>query len=502
MKKLKELIAAAESLIVEKYGEADEEAAINSIVYDTRTQINSGAAFVAIKGASFDGHDYAAGAERMGATAIFAEHRIETEGKAVQIIVSDTRKVLSLLSQEWFDHPAEKLTTVGITGTKGKSTSCYMMAAILEAAGRKCGIIGTIGIVIGGTSYPTHNTTPESYLVQEYMRKMVDEGCDTLLMEVSSQGLKQSRVYGMTFDYAVFTNLGRDHIGGAEHADFEEYLDCKARLFGQCRTAVMNADDEHLNDMLRYNTGKVELFGMKRESTEAGQIQAAGQRLMADRIRLFTENGTMGIAFDYSGALDGTARLSIPGEFNVMNAMSAIAVAIHFTDNTAKIADALFNVQVRGRLEPVRISDKYTLLIDYAHNSIALSSVLKTLRAYSPKRLICLFGCGGNRSRERRFEMGEVSSSLADLTVVTSDNPRFEKPEDIIADILVGVEKASGSHVTIPDRREAIKYCIDIAQPGDCILLAGKGNEDYQEIEGVRYPMDERDIIREIMERG
>ncbi len=475
---------------------------ITSLIYDTRSVISDGAAFIAIKGASFDGHDFAAEAEEKGAALIVAEHEVPLKGKADLVIVSDTRKALSLLSQAWFDYPAKKLKTVGITGTKGKSTTCYMLKNILEEAGHVCGVIGTIGIQIGERNYPTHNTTPESFLVQEYMSRMVEAGCDTLLMEVSSQGLKQSRVYGVEFDYGVFTNLGRDHIGGAEHADFEEYLDCKALLFKQSRTAVVNMNDPHVAEVLRYNTGRLEAYGIAGcENYLEGEL-IPDTRLCADGIRLFNESGTMGIGFDYDGCLNGTARLSIPGMFNVMNAMCAIAVASHFTDNVTKIADALFNTKVLGRLEPVRISDKFTLLIDYAHNAVALSSVLTTLRDYSPKRLVCLFGCGGNRSKDRRFEMGEVSSRLADLTVVTSDNPRYEKPEDIINDILVGVNRADGEYITIPDRREAIRYCIENAKSGDCILLAGKGNEDYQEIEGVRYPMDERDIIREIINRG
>ncbi|MCQ2495104.1 MAG: UDP-N-acetylmuramoyl-L-alanyl-D-glutamate--2,6-diaminopimelate ligase [Lachnospiraceae bacterium] len=502
MKKLSELIKAVEQLIdggIAKY-ENIGDTEVSSIIYDTRSEIAEGAAFVAMAGATFDGHSFAAEAEKKGASVIFAEHEVELEGSAKLVVVSDTRKALSLLSQAWFDYPAAKLVTIGLTGTKGKSTTCYMIHNILEKAGRRCGIIGTIGILINGTSYPTHNTTPESYLVQQYLRQMVDEGCDTLLMEVSSQGLKQHRVFGMTFDYGVFTNLGKDHIGGAEHADFEEYLDCKAILFGQSRTAIVNANDSHVAEVLKYCKTAVEGFGLAQNTNilENSGIKPSGM-LMGDEIRLFVENGTMGISFDYSGSLTGTARLSIPGKFNVMNALCATAVAAHFTDDVSKIADALFNTHVRGRLEPVKISDKYTLLIDYAHNAVALESVLETLRAYEPKRLVNLFGCGGNRSKDRRFEMGEVSSRMADLTVVTSDNPRFEKPEDIIADILVGVSKADGKYITIPDRREAIKYCIENAQPGDCILLAGKGNEDYQEIEGVRYPMDERDIISDII---
>lgn len=501
MKKLSILLKAVSELLIDR--EVIQETApdpdITSIVYDTRSEITPQAAFVAIKGATFDGHSFAAEAEKRGAAVIFAEERVELAGKARLILVTDTRKALSLLSACWFDYPARSLSTIGITGTKGKSTTCYMIRNILEQTGHKCGIIGTIGIVVGDKTYETHNTTPESFLIQKYLREMADSGCDTLIMEVSSQGLKQSRVYGIMFDYGVFTNLGKDHIGGAEHADFDEYLRCKSLLFRQCETAIVNLDDSHTEKILEGSVCRIEGFGSGSSENENDLNLDMADVLLSENIKLIKENGTMGISFDYTGMLDGTVRLPIPGSFNVMNALCAIAVASHFTDNVSGIADALFNTHVLGRLEPVRISDKYTLLIDYAHNAVALESVLVTLRDYNPERLVCLFGCGGNRSHDRRFEMGEVSSRLADLTVVTSDNPRYEKPEDIIADIIEGVKRADGEYVMIPDRKEAIRYVIENAQPGDCILLAGKGNEDYQEIEGVRYHMDEREIIRDII---
>lgn len=501
MKKLSCILEAVRDLLLDASFtvSTEDDCNITSIVYDTRKEITSGAAFVCIKGATFDGHTFASEAEKNGASVIFAEERVELSGKARLILVSDTRKVLSCLAACWFEYPAKSLTTIGITGTKGKSTTCYMLRNILELAGHKCGIIGTIGIVTGDKTYETHNTTPESFLIQKYLREMVDTGCDVLIMEVSSQGLKQSRVYGIMYDYGVFTNLGKDHIGGNEHADFAEYLHCKSLLFKQCRTAIVNLEDSHVSEVLSDSTCVIEGFGRESDDLVSASGLAVSCVLIADNIKLLNENGTMGISFDYSGMVNGTARLSIPGEFNVMNALCAVAVASHFTDNVSGIADALFNTHVLGRLEPVRISDKFSLIIDYAHNAVALDSVLKTLRAYNPGRLVCLFGCGGNRSRDRRFEMGEVSSRLSDLTVITSDNPRYEKPEDIIADIIEGVKRADGEYVMIPDRKDAIRYVIENAQPGDCILLAGKGNEDYQEIEGVRYHMDEREIISDII---
>ena len=468
-----------ECQITDEQGDID----ISALIYDTRTKIMEGSMFVCVSGASFDGHDFAGEAALNGASVIISEKDLELPEGTVLVKVSDSRKALSLLSAAWFGYPAQKLSTIGITGTKGKSTTCYMIKNILEDTGRKCGIIGTIGIVIGDKTYETHNTTPESYCIQEYMKQMVDEGCDTLVMEVSSQGLKQSRVYGIDFDYAVFTNLSKDHIGGAEHKDFEEYMYCKSLLFKQCKTAIINADDPHAKYMVCDSKAKVERFGFEN----------------AKNLVLSVKNGEMGIEFDYDCNIKGKAYLPIPGRFNVMNALCAVTVASHFNNDTESIARALAKTHVRGRLEPVKISDKCSLLIDYAHNAVALESVINTLREYSPKRLVVLFGCGGNRSKDRRYEMGEVSSRLSDLTVVTSDNPRFEKPEDIISDILIGVNRANGKYITIPDRREAIRYVIENSQEGDCILLAGKGNEDYQEIEGVRYHMDEREIIDDIL---
>ena len=493
MKKLGELTECFGDILKSEINPLQMELEISAVIYDTRTEITPNSAFVCISGASFDGHEFAREAAEKGAAVIFAEKEVEVPAGTVIIKVSDSRKALSLLASAWFGYPARSLTTIGLTGTKGKSTTCYMIRNILEGAGRKCGIIGTIGIVIGDKTYETHNTTPESYCIQEYLRKMVDEGCNTLIMEVSSQGLKQSRVFGLMFDYAVFTNLSKDHIGGAEHKDFEEYMYCKSLLFKQCQTAVVNTDDAHFRDILNGSSAKFEGFGMgEAPSGFDGYTRASD-------LRLFTENGTMGIEFTYVGTIKGKVQLMIPGRFNVMNALCAISVGSHFTKDNEVIAQALRKTHVRGRLEPVKISDKCTLLIDYAHNAVALDSVLKTLREYNPKRLVCLFGCGGNRSKDRRYEMGEVSSNLADLTIVTSDNPRFEKPEDIINDILIGVAKGNGKYITIPDRREAIRFVIDNGEEGDCILLAGKGNEDYQEIEGVRYHMDEREIIADIL---
>lgn len=464
---------------------ADDE--ITAVCYDTR-KITPGAAFICICGAVHDSHDYAAAAAKAGARLIITEHEVEATQAASVIRVTDTRLALAVVSANFFSNPSRKLTTIAITGTKGKSTTAYMIRNILEAAGIKTGIIGTIGVGIGDRVYSTQNTTPEPYLIQQYLRQMVDEGCKALVMEVSSQGLKQNRVGGIIYDYAVFTNLEPDHIGTNEHADYEEYRECKSRLFKISRLGIFNADDKETSYMVSKAACDKEFFGIDSEAD-----------VMAEDIELIGQDGKIGIAYKLKGALEERVELSIPCRFNIYNSLAAISVCRHITQDFEAMKTALYKTHVLGRLEPINISNRFSLMIDYAHNAMALESLLKTLREYNPKRLVCLFGCGGNRSRDRRYEMGEVSGRYADFTVITDDNPRYEKPEDIVNDILVGMKKTDGNYIVIPNRRNAIRYVIENAMDGDLIVLAGKGNEDYQEIEGKKYHMDEREIVAEIV---
>ena len=308
-----------------------------------------------------------------------------------------------------------------------------------------------------------------------------------MVMEVSSQGLKLDRVAGIQFDYGVFTNLEPDHIGENEHKDFAEYMYCKSLLFKQCKVGLFNVDSEHVSGVLEGHTCSVETFGF-----------GADADLRAEQMELVHEPGKIGVRYHVGGVMDFDVDINVPGRFSVYNSLAAIAVCRHFAVTVPEIKKALADVAVKGRIEIVPVSSHYTLMIDYAHNAMALESLLTTLREYEPKRLICLFGCGGNRAKARRYEMGEVSARLADFTVVTSDNPRFEQPIAIINDILVGVKKIGGKYVAIPDRKEAIAYCMANAKEGDVIVLAGKGHEDYQEIKGKKYPMDERELIAEI----
>lgn len=460
---------------------------ISGLAYDSR-KAGKGSVFVCIPGAVRDGHDFGPQVAEQGAAALIVERKLDIEG-ITQIKVKNARYALACLSAAYFGHPAEKLKTIGITGTKGKTTTTYMVKSILESAGIKTGLIGTIETIIGEERIPASNTTPESYIVQESFAKMVEAGCQCVVMEVSSQGLMLDRVAGFTFDYGVFTNLEKDHIGPNEHKDMEDYIRCKGLLFKQCRLGIVNGDDQHLEQVLEGHTCEIESFGLK-ESDD----------YCAKNLQLEHRPGFLGIRYDLTGKENFAVDVDIPGRFSVYNSLTAIAICHHFGIEPSLIQKALSEVKVKGRVEIVPVTDRYTLLIDYAHNAMSLESLLTTLREYHPKRLVCLFGCGGNRSKDRRYEMGEVSSKLADLTVVTSDNPRYEKPEDIIADIIVGVEKGPGKYIKITDRKEAIRYCMLHAEEGDVIVLAGKGHEDYQEIEGVKHHMDERDLIREIVE--
>nr|WP_297707572.1 UDP-N-acetylmuramoyl-L-alanyl-D-glutamate--2,6-diaminopimelate ligase [uncultured Butyrivibrio sp.] len=463
---------------------------IQDVVNDNR-KIGEGSLFICIKGANFDGHSCAAQAAEKKAAAIVAEHEVELpEGCTMPVIrVEDTRYAMAFISAAYFDHPARKLKTIGITGTKGKTTTTYLIKSMLENAGHKVGLIGTIEVIIGDEHIHAENTTPESYDLQKYMAKMVEAGCDSVVMEVSSQGLMLHRSQGFIYDLGIFTNIEPDHIGPNEHKDFEDYMHCKGLLFKQCKVGICNGDDIHTDDILEGHTCEVETYGFNE-----------GVDLRAINLAYIRKPGELGVFFDTEGLLDMHAEIRTPGKFSVYNALCAIAVARHFDCTPEEIAAALKEAKVKGRIEMVKVSDEFTLMIDYAHNAMALKSLLSTLREYHPNRLISVFGCGGNRSKLRRFEMGEVSGKFADFTIITSDNPRFEEPEDIMNDIETGMKKTDGKYIKITDRKEAIAYAIEHGEHGDIIVLAGKGHEDYQEIKGVKYHMDERELIQEILE--
>lgn len=462
---------------------------VSAVVYDSR-KVQEGCLFVCIEGANFDGHSAASEIARKGASALVVSKEVElpAETDVTVIRVENTRYALAFLAAAWFDHPARKLTTIGITGTKGKTTTTYLVKSILENAGRRVGLVGTIEAIIGDEHIHALNTTPESFVLQEYFSKMVEAGCDTVVMEVSSQALMLHRTQGFVFDYGIFTNLEPDHIGPNEHTSFEDYLHCKGLLFKQCRVGIVNCDDAHWQSVTQGHTCVLETYGLSENAD-----------LRASNLTFTNDQGHLGVRFDVSGLLNMEAKIAMPGRFSVYNAMTAIAICRHFGVSVEDIQKALLSAKVRGRIEMVKVSDDFTLMIDYAHNAMALESLLTTLKEYEHGRLVCVFGCGGNRSRDRRFEMGEVSGRLADFTIITSDNPRFEEPDAIIADIITGISRTDGAYISIPDRKEAIAYAIENGRPGDIIVLAGKGHEDYQEIKGVKYHMDDREMVLDVV---
>lgn len=483
---LKELISELDYTLYN----GDENVEITELVCDSR-KIVKGCIFVCIKGTVFDGHTFIDEAIKQGAAAIITEDEVEiTQNRknTTFIAAADCRNTLALVSAAYFGHPSKRLFTIGITGTKGKTTTAFMVREILERCGYKTGLIGTIEIITGSRHIESANTTPESYDVQRYFKEMADNGCKCVVMEVSSQALMMKRCAGITFDIGVFTNLEPDHIGPNEHASFEDYMHCKGLLFKQCKIGIVNFDDEHTNKVLEEHTCSVETYGLNE-----------GANLRAVNIQYVHEPGHISTEYDIEGE-KLHIKLSLPGKFSVYNSLCAVAVTRHLDVDEEKLKEALLTVAVKGRVEPVKVSDKFILMIDYAHNAMSLKSILETLREYNPKRLVSVFGCGGNRSKLRRYEMGEVSGKLADFTIITSDNPRFEEPLDIIADIRSSIEKTGGDFIEIPDRKEAIRYAIEHGREGDIIVLAGKGHEDYQEIKGVKYPMDERVLIKEVLE--
>ncbi len=482
--KLKNLLSQCEYTVLS--GDLDKD--IVDVIYDSR-KVTKGCAFVCLKGFNVDGHKFIPDALEKGAVALIVEDDIAPIEGVTIVKTENTRKTLAYMSVEYFGHPAKELKTIAVTGTKGKTTTVAMIRSILEKAGIKTATIGTLGIVIDNQIYKTNNTTPESYEIQQAMRRMVNEGCEAMVIEASSLGLKWYRTAGIVFDYGIFTNFSNDHIGKAEHADMDEYLYCKSLLFKQCKVGLINRDDEKWEEVIKDHTCEIETYGYNEEA----DIVAKGDSLIA-------RPGYIGVHFDTMGKKELSVDVAIPGRFSVYNALAAIAVCRHFDLTDKDILDGLNEVKVKGRVEAVPVVGDYTILIDYAHNALSMENILTTLKEYKPTRLVTMFGAGGNRPKDRRYEMGEVSGRLSDLSVITEDNSRFEDVMDIIKDIKVGIDKTDGKYIIIPNRVEAIRYCIENAKKGDIIVLAGKGHEDYQEIRGVKYHMDEREIIADIFD--
>lgn len=482
--KLKKLLDKIDYTIIN----GNDEVEIKDIAYDSR-KVFDDFAFVAIVGNNVDGHDYIDSAINNGAKALIVSKKIEVNSDIAVVLVDNTSDILSRLSMNLFDNPQEKMTTIAITGTKGKTTVSFMIKKIIEETGCKCGLIGTTGIYIGDKYYPNKNTTPLSYDTLKYMNEMVNDKIEYVVMEVSSQALKYGRVKDMMFDYGIFTNLTQDHIGEFEHDSMEDYVSSKAKLFKQCRHGIFNLDDKYFFDMVDKGESSINTYGYSDKAD-----------LRAVSMELYRDKHLIGINLELDGLIKDKFKISTPGKFSSYNAMAAILTCKMLGIDVKYMKDALSNFSVKGRVEPVEVSPKFTLLIDYAHNGVSTESILTTIKEYNPKRIVTIFGCGGNRSRDRRYEMGEIAGKYSDYCIITEDNNRYEEFDDIAKDILIGMNKTNCEYKIIPSRRDAIKYAIENGREGDIIMLIGKGHEDYMEVKGVRYPFDERVVIKEILE--
>ncbi len=469
---------------------------ITDVVFDSR-KATSGDLFVCIKGFNFDAHSIVDELYSKGLRIFAVQQDVSLPNDAIIIKVDDTRKFLALASANYFGRPAEKLNTIAITGTKGKTSVSFMLKRIYECAGHKVGVIGSTGTYIGNTEYETANSTPESYLLHKYYKEMLDAGCDTAIIEATSQGFKMDRTFGIKFNTGIFTNLSPDHIGGNEHADFEEYLNCKKMIFNQCEKVIVNAGSDSFNEIVADANCPIVTVGEDNNECDFGYgngIFGVGENSLTTKFS-FYEN-------DLSEEID----LKTPGKFSLCNAALAAACARQDDIDYTSIKQGLSTAFVKGRMEIVPIGKDYTVIIDFAHNEFSVKTLFDTIKYYNPSRIISVFGCGGNRSKLRRYGMGEVIGANSDLSIITSDNSRFEKVEDIISDILIGMHKTTGKYVIIPQRRDAIKEALRIASKGDVVLLIGKGHEMYEEIEGVQYPFDEREVVfnslRELEQQG
>ena len=466
-------------------------------------EVTNNSLFICIKGMEQDGHQYIQEAAERGAAACLVEEAFWKKSASVHgnlkqaekktsaygelklpeqmtiVSVQNTREAAAWAAAAFYRYPSKELKVIGITGTKGKTSTTFMIRDILEAAGYKTGLLGTIDYEIGEEKKRAERTTPEAIDIQRYLRKMADSGCRFAVMEVSSQGLKLHRSDGILFDVGVFTNLGRDHIGPKEHKDMAEYAHYKSLLFQKCCFGIGNIDAPYYREIFKDASCQVCTYSCRQKA----DVQASD-------IMLVNRNGQLGTFFKVNGE---EYAVSAPGEFSVYNAVAAITVCRHYGIDQEIIRKALKTIRVPGRVEVIDNDRGYLLLIDYAHNAMSLKNILETMRRYHPRQLWVLFGCGGGRSAARRREMGCVAGKYADFTVITSDNPRYEEPERIMQTI------EEGQYQMMVDRKEAMRFMLAQGRPGDILILAGKGHEQYQEIKGDYLPFNERKIAQEIL---
>ena len=467
-----------------KEGCYDPELEITGVSYDSR-QTKPGEAFVAIPGFASDGYRFIPKALERGATVVICEREPEQKTQYVQVV--SCRRALARLGANWFSHPADKMTMIGVTGTNGKTSITYLLKTVLEQTlGAKVGLIGTIQNMIGTEAIHTERTTPESFELQKLFAQMADAGCTHCVMEVSSHALVLHRADEISFETGIFTNLTEDHLDF--HKTMDAYCEAKAMLFTRCRHGVVNTDDAYAQKIMAHATCSLLRYAEK--DPEAG-LRAEDIELAADHVAFAAKTSHE----------QAQVRLAIPGGFTVYNALAVIGAGLTLGIPLSRIADALKTATgVKGRVEVVPTPGKpYTVLIDYSHTPDSLENVLKTVREFAKRRVICVFGCGGNRDRAKRPIMGEIAGRFSDFAIITSDNPRNENPMDIIETIEEGVKRSGANYTVIENRRDAIAHALDIAQPDDVVLIAGKGHENYQEINGTKYHFDDKEIVEELL---
>ena len=488
--KLKEILVGLEGIKIK----GDLELDVKEIESNSK-QIEEGYLFIAIKGFEIDGHQYIGDAIKRGAIAVMVEEGCDLKALAIPegitiIMAKNTRQALAICSSNFHGNPSRKFKLIGVTGTKGKTTTTFMIKEILQRAGKKVGLIGTIATYVNEKKIKDNDrTTPESIELQREFAKMVQEGVEVVVMEVSSQSLKLHRVDGCEFDVVLFTNFSEDHISPKEHPDMEDYLNSKLKLFEMCKTGITNADDLYGAKIPKlFPDNNITTYGIDNFANLLAKDITITNSYVDFKAKITDRNERV--------------KTGIPGRFSVYNSLAAICVAQKFGIAPEIVKEALVEVRVPGRSELVDNKKEIPIMRDYAHSPESLQNILQAVKSYTRGKVISVFGCGGDRDSGKRPIMGEISGRIADFTFITSDNPRTEEPEKIISEIEEGIKKTKGKYKVVVDRTEAIKEAIKMATKRDIIILAGKGHESYQEINGEKYPYDERNIVNEIMKEG
>jgi len=463
---------------------SDRNLEITDIVYDSRKAVK-GSLFVCIDGAVVDGHAFISEAIDNGAKALLVEKEVTVPENITVVTVKDTRYGLAFVSDKFYGHPSQNLNLVGITGTKGKTTTTYMIKRIMEYASKRTGLIGTIQNMIADEILYAERTTPESCDLQSLFSEMLKKDVSDVIMEVSSQGLQLHRVSCSHFNIGVFTNLYKDHISPTEHKDMDDYLNAKIKLFGMCEKGLINIDSNFADRVIAEAQCPIYTYGIEKDCD-----------IKASNIIKHPNS----VEFDVSSPwINDHINVIIPGKFSVYNSLAAIGVCCLSGISSEHIKNGLNSIHVPGRAETIDTNKDFTVIVDYAHTADSLENILNTIKDFSKGRVVSVFGCGGNKDKGRRFGMGEVSGKIADFTIITSDNPRTEDPLAIVNDIEIGIKKTEGKYIKIVDRKEAIRYAIENAKPDDIIIIAGKGHEPYQIFKDKTIHFDDREVVREIL---